>query len=125
MLQNSIGHTIGFRSSKNLPPKQHFGPCPQKQTCGQAKQLSQPPPSASEVDKRAPKKYEVYGVKRGETGICNVKDLKTLGKKAPIRWYVSPAYLKNMKRFQFIIEENPHASQYYSDEWDEWDDGWW
>jgi hypothetical protein len=80
------------------------------------------PPSASEVDKRAPKKYEVYSVKRGETGICNVKDLKTLGKKAPIRWYVSPAYLKNMKRFQFIIEENPHASQYYSDEWDEWDE---
>ena len=79
------------------------------------------PAPPSEVDKRAPKKYEVYGVKRGETGICNVKDLKTLGKKAPIRWYVSPAYLKNMKRFQFIIEENPHASQYFSDEYD----GWW
>jgi hypothetical protein len=69
----------------------------------------QPTPNASEVvvDKRAPKKYEVHGVKRGETGICNVKDLKTLGKKAPIRWYVSPDYLKNMKRFQFIFEENP------------------
>lgn len=62
-------------------------------------------------------KYEVHGVERGETGICNVKDLKTLGKKAPIRWYVSPAYLKNMKRFQFMFEENPHARDYDSDNW--------
>ena len=67
--------------------------------------------------KKTPK-YEVHGVERGETGICNVKDLKTLGKKAPIRWYVSPAYLKNMKRFQFIFEENPNArTDYDSDDW--------
>ena len=67
--------------------------------------------------KKTPK-YEVHGVKRGQTGICNVKDLKTLGKKAPIRWYVSPAYLKNMKRFQFIFEENPNAcADYDSDNW--------
>ena len=66
--------------------------------------------------KKTPK-YEVHGVKRGQTGICNVKDLKTLGKKAPIRWYVSPAYLKNMKRFQFMFEENPHESVYDSDDW--------
>ena len=67
--------------------------------------------------KKTPK-YEVHGVKRGQTGICNVKDLKTLGKKAPIRWYVSPAYLKNMKRFQFMFEENPHArTDYDSDGW--------
>ena len=67
--------------------------------------------------KKTPK-YEVHGVKRGQTGICNVKDLKTLGKKAPIRWYVSPAYLKNMKRFEFIFEENPHArTDYDSDDW--------
>jgi hypothetical protein len=67
--------------------------------------------------KKTPK-YEVHGVKRGQTGICNVKDLKTLGKKAPIRWYVSPSYLKNMKRFQFIFEENPHAcADYDSDNW--------
>lgn len=61
-------------------------------------------------------KYEVRGVKRGETGICSVKDIKTLGKKAPIRWHVSPTYLKNMKRFQFIYEENPNAMYYDSDE---------
>jgi hypothetical protein len=68
--------------------------------------------------KKTPK-YEVHTVKRGQTGICNVKDLKTLGKKAPIRWYVSPAYLKNMKRFQFMFEENPNArTDYDSDDWD-------
>ena len=67
--------------------------------------------------KKTPK-YEVHGVERGETGICNVKDLKTLGNKAPIRWYVSPAYLKNMKRFEFIFEENPHGrTDYDSDDY--------
>jgi len=62
----------------------------------------------------APPKYKVYGVNRHETGICSVKDIKTLGKKAPIRWHVSPTYLKNMKRFQFIYEENPNARSSYS-----------
>jgi hypothetical protein len=67
--------------------------------------------------KKTPK-YEVHTVKRGQTGICNVKDLKTLGKKAPIRWYVSPTELKNMKRFQFMFEENPNArADYDSDDW--------
>ena len=64
----------------------------------------------------APPKYKVYGVNRGETGICSVKDIKTLGKKAPIRWYVSPTHLKNMKRFQFIYEENPNAYPFDSDD---------
>lgn len=64
-------------------------------------------------DDVAPPKYKVYGVKRGETGICSVKDIKTLGKKAPIRWYVSPTHLKNMKRFQFMYEENPNAAMYF------------
>jgi hypothetical protein len=62
-----------------------------------------------------PPKYKVYGVNRGETGICSVKDMKTLGKKAPIRWHVSSTYLKNMKRFQFIYEENPNAHTYQFD----------
>jgi hypothetical protein len=60
--------------------------------------------------------YKVYGVNRGETGICSVKNIKTLGKKAPIRWYVSPTHLKNMKRFQFIYEENPNACKFDSDD---------
>jgi len=58
-------------------------------------------------------KYKVYGANRGETGICSVKDIKTLEKKAPIRWHVSPTYLKNMKRFQFIYEENPNTAMYF------------
>ena len=65
---------------------------------------------ANPKDDVVPPKYKVYGVNRGETGICSVKDIKTLGKKAPIRWYVSPTYLKNLKRFQFIYEENPNAA---------------
>lgn len=67
-------------------------------------------------DDVAPPKYKVYGAKRGETGICNVKDIKTLGKKAPIRWYVSPTHLKNMRRFQFMYEENPKAFDFDSDD---------
>jgi hypothetical protein len=69
--------------------------------------------AASPKDDAPPPKYKVYSVNRGETGICSVKDIKTLGKKAPIRWHVSPTYLKNMKRFQFIYEENPNAAMYF------------
>jgi hypothetical protein len=72
--------------------------------------------AARPKDDVPPPKYKVYGVNRGETGICSVKDIKTLGKKAPIRWHVSPTYLKNMKRFQFIYEENPNARQFDSDD---------
>jgi hypothetical protein len=71
---------------------------------------------ANPKDDVVPPKYKVYGVNRGETGICSVKDIKTLGKKAPIRWHVSPTYLKNMKRFQFIYEENPNAMYFDSDD---------
>ena len=69
--------------------------------------------TANPKDDVVPPKYKVYGVNRGETGICSVKDIKTLGKKAPIRWHVSPTYLKNMKKFQFIYEENPNAAMYF------------
>lgn len=72
--------------------------------------------AARSNDDVPPPKYKVYGVNRGETGICSVKDIKTLGKKAPIRWHVSPTHLKNMKRFQFIYEENPNAYQFDSDD---------
>jgi hypothetical protein len=35
-----------------------------------------------------------------------------------VAWYVSPAYLKNMKRFEFIFEENPRGrTDYDSDDW--------
>jgi hypothetical protein len=71
---------------------------------------------ANPKDDVVPPKYKLYVAKRGETGICSVKDIKTLGKKAPIRWHVSPTYLKNMKRFQFIYEENPKAYYFDSDD---------
>lgn len=71
---------------------------------------------ANPKDDVPPPKYKLYVAKRGETGICSVKDIKTLGKKAPIRWHVSPTYLKNMKRFQFIYEENPKAYYFDSDD---------
>ena len=97
----------------NMWPGKTFAPRPDVKTAvwGSASAL------ADCGIKKTPK-YEVRGVERGETGICNVKDLKTLGKKAPIRWYVSPAYLKNLKKFQFIFEENPNArTDYDSDDW--------
>jgi hypothetical protein len=72
--------------------------------------------TANPKDDVPPPKYKLYVAKRGETGICSVKDIKTLGKKAPIRWHVSPTYLKNMKRFQFIYEENPKAYYFDSDD---------
>lgn len=71
---------------------------------------------ANPKDDDVPPKYKVYGAKRGETGICSVKDIKTLGKKAQIRWYVSPTHLKNMRRFQFMYEENPKAFDFDSDD---------
>jgi len=103
----------------NMWPGKTFAPRPDD-LCGVSGSVSALAGSVSALAQTGIKKmpkYEVHTVKRGETGICNVKDLKTLGKKAPIRWYVSPAYLKNMKRFQFMFEENPHERVYDSDGW--------
>ena len=97
----------------NMWPGKTFAPRPDVKdgVSGSASALAQ-------IGIKKTPKYEVHTVKRGETGICNVKDLKTLGKKAPIRWYVSPTELKNMKRFQFMFEENPHQRvDYDSDDW--------
>jgi hypothetical protein len=67
--------------------------------------------------------YEVYGaVGRRETGVCGVKDAKTLGNLAPIRWYMSPAEMRNLKTFDFAFQPNPHASYLY-DDFDWSDDG--
>ena len=54
-----------------------------------------------------PKRYDVYSVQRGEVGVCGVKDLKKLGNSAPIRWYISPAEMRNMKQFYFCFEQDP------------------
>jgi hypothetical protein len=99
----------------NMWPGKTFAPRPDGDGC---RGLSGSASALAHYGIKKMPKYEVHGVERGETGICNVKDLKTLGKKAPIRWYVSPAYLKNMKRFEFIFEENPNARiDYDSDDW--------
>lgn len=68
----------------------------------QVKPRDTAPPSDS-----GPKRYDVYSVKRGEVGVCGVKDLKTLGNSAPIRWYISPAEMRNMKQFYFCFEQDP------------------
>lgn len=97
----------------NMWPGKTFAPRPDDVCCD----LSGSTASAlADYGIKKTPKYEVHRVKRGETGICSVKDIKTLGKKALIRWHVSPTYLKNMKRFQFIYEENPNAMYVDSDE---------
>ena len=99
----------------NMWPGKTFAPRPDGDGC---RGLSGSASALAHYGIKKTPKYEVHGAERGETGICNVKDLKTLGKKAPIRWYVSPAYLKNLKKFQFIFEENPNArDDYDSDDW--------
>jgi hypothetical protein len=67
--------------------------------------------------------YDVIGVERGETGVCGVKDAKTLGNLAPIRWYMTPAEMRNLKMFEFTFQPDPHASSYLYDDFDWSDDG--
>ena len=82
----------------------------------QVKPLTSPTPT------EAPKQYNVRGVQRGEVGVCGVKDIKKLGKSAPIRWYISPTEMRNMKKFEFSFETNPRhfdddgIEQWWSDE---------
>ena len=58
------------------------------------------------------------GVERGETGICGVKDAKTLGNSAPIRWYMTPAEMRNIKTFDFVFQKDPREME----EWFDWSD---
>jgi hypothetical protein len=82
----------------------------------QVKKYHPPSPTTSES---GPKRYDVYSVQRGEVGVCGVKDLKTLGNSAPIRWYISPAEMRNMKQFYFCFEEDParRDDDYYDSDW--------
>lgn len=82
-----------------------------------------PAPTTSDS---GPKRYDVYSVQRGEVGVCGVKDLKTLGNSAPIRWYISPAEMRNMKQFYFCFEQDParRDDDYYDSDWaDDGSDG--
>jgi hypothetical protein len=56
-------------------------------------------------------------VERGETGVCGVKDAKTLGNLAPIRWYMTPAEMRNLKTFDFTFQSDPRRSYLYDDDW--------
>jgi hypothetical protein len=78
---------------------------------------------AKPISDSGPKRYHVYSVKRGEVGVCGVKDLKTLGNSAPIRWYISPTEMQNMKQFYFCFEQDPALCDdgYYDESWS--DDG--
>jgi hypothetical protein len=72
--------------------------------------------------KTGQKRYDVIGVERGETGVCGVKDAKTLGNLAPIRWYMTPAEMRNLKTFDFTFQSDPRRSYLYDDDWS--DDDW-
>lgn len=88
------------------------------------KQLTHRIADIEKVKKIADKKcYDVIWVERGETGVCGVKDAKTLGNLAPIRWYMTPAEMRNLKKFEFTFQPDPHASSYLYDDFDWSDDG--
>jgi hypothetical protein len=57
------------------------------------------------------KRYDVIGVERGETGICGVKDAKTLGNSAPIRWYMTPEEMRNLRTFNFVFQCDPRQME--------------
>ena len=65
---------------------------------------------ASDVPKTS-KRCNTFCERRGKLGICKVNDLETLGKSAPIRWYISPEEMRNMKRFKFCFEMSPEDIQ--------------
>lgn len=61
------------------------------------------------------KSYDVIGVERGGTGICGVKNAKTLGNSAPIRWYMTPAEMRNLRTFDFVFQCDPREIEYCCD----------
>ena len=87
------------------------------------KQVKKHQPPAPTTSESGPKRYDVYSVQRGEVGVCGVKDLKTLGNSAPIRWHISPAEMRNMKQFYFCFEQDPARRDDYYDDSDWADDG--
>lgn len=62
-----------------------------------------------------PRRLETVCDDRGEVGICGVKDIKTLGNDAPIRWYLSPSEMRNIHRFSWKFENDPESG-YSSDD---------
>jgi len=66
-----------------------------------------PPTTSDDVVPKTSKRCNTFCERRGKLGICEVKDLETLGNSAPIRWYISPEEMRNMKRFKFCFEMSP------------------
>jgi hypothetical protein len=68
-----------------------------------------PTPATSDDDDvpKTTKRPNTFCERRGKLGICAVNDLETLGTSAPIRWYISPEEMRNMKRFKFCFEMSP------------------
>jgi hypothetical protein len=64
-----------------------------------------------DVPTRISKRRKTFCERRGKLGICEVKDLETLGNSAPIVWYISPEEMRNMKRFEFCFEISPEEIQ--------------
>jgi hypothetical protein len=90
------------------------------------RQVKKHQPPAVTTGDSIPKRYDVYSVQRGEVGVCGVKDLKTLGNSAPIRWYISPSEMRNMKQFYFCFEQDParRDDDCYDSDWaDDGSDG--
>jgi hypothetical protein len=67
--------------------------------------------SDDNVPTRTPKRRKTFCERRGKLGICEVKELETLGNSAPIVWYISPEEMRNMKRFEFCFEISPEQIQ--------------
>ena len=77
--------------------------------------LPQDVSSVRHILKTGQKRYDVIGVERGETGVCGVKDAKTLGNSAPIRWYMTPAEMRNLKTFDFTFQCDPREIEDWCD----------
>ena len=81
-----------------------------------------PTTCSDNVVPKTTKRPTTFCERRGKLGICAVNDLETLGDSAPIRWYISPEEMRNMKRFKFCFEMSPEEIQNMRDmaNVDEW-----
>jgi len=76
---------------------------------------SYPPNYETQYLELLKKSYDVIGVERGETGICGVKNAKTLGNSAPIRWFMTPVEMRSLRMFNFVFQCDPREMEEYYD----------
>ena len=92
--------------------KPHTAPVPTKVVVSNASTgYSYPPNYDTQYLELLKKRYEVIGVERGETGICGVKNAKTLGNSAPIRWYMTPVEMRSLRMFNFVFQCDPREME--------------